>query len=144
MADPLSITTAIAPLLGTAGSIGKGLKKVIELRNDAPDILLGVNNEITELRAVIQMFDDLLQRQYITRDATPYRQLGVSLDKAKGTLLKLDQLFSYELTVVEGNDLDLRLDKSAWLRAEPKFRALKDQIRDDKTVLYRALAVLTQ
>ena len=143
MADPLSITSAIVTLLGAGGRIGKVLKKVVNLKH-APDILLAVNNEITDLRDVVQIFDDLLQRKYNTSDAAPYRQLSVSLDKVKRTLLKLEQLFSYELTVVEGDDLHLRLDKSAWLLAEPKFRAIKDQIRDDKTALYRGLALLTQ
>ena len=144
MADPVSITTGIVTLLGAGGQIGKFLKKVVNLKNDAPDILLAVNNEITDLREVVQMFDDFLQRQYNTADAAPYGRLSVSLDKVKRTLLKLEQLFSYELTVVEGGDLHLRLDKSAWLLAEPKFRAIKDQIRDDKTDLYRGLSVLTQ
>ena len=144
MTDPLTVTTAIVTLLGAGGRIGKVLKKVVNLKNDAPDILLAVNNEITDLREVVQMFDDLLQRQYNTSDAAPYSQLSVSLDKVKRTLLKLEQLFSYELTVVEGDDLHLRLDKSAWLQAEPKFCAIKDQIRNDKTALYRGLAVLTQ
>lgn len=144
MADPLSITTAIVTILGTGGHIGKVLKKVVNLKNDAPDILLAVNNEITDLRAVIQMFDDLLQRQYNTSDAAPYSQLSVSLEKVKRTLLELEQLFSYEFTVVDGDGLHLRLDKSGWLLAEPKFRAIKDQIRDDKTALYRGLALLTQ
>lgn len=144
MADPLTITTAIVTLLGAGGRIGKGLKKVVKLKHDAPDILLAVNNEITDLREVVQMFDDLLQRQYSTSDAAPYSQVGVSLDRLKRTLLKLEHLFSYELTTVNGDDLHLRLDKSAWLLAEPKFCAIKNEIRDDKTALYRGLAVLTQ
>lgn len=144
MTDPLTITTAIVTLLGAGGRIGKVLKKIVNLKNDAPDILLTVNNEITDLREVVQMFDDLLQRQYNTSDAAPYSLVGVSLDRLKRTLLKLEHLFSYELTVVDGNDLHLRLDKSAWLLAEPKFYAIKDQIRDDKTALYRGLALLTQ
>ena len=143
MADPLSIITAVVTLLGAGGQIGKSLKKVVSLKN-APGILLAVNNEITDLHAVVQIFDDLLQRQYNTGDAAPYCQLSASLEKVKQTLLRLEQLVSYDLTVVVGDDHHLRLDKSVWLLAEPKFRAIKDQIRDDKTALYRGLALLTQ
>ena len=143
MVDPLSITTGIVTLLGAGERIGKILRKVASLRN-APEILLAVNNEITDLRAVVLMFDDLLQRQYNRSDAAPYSQLSASLEKAKQTLLRLEQLVSYELTVVEDDDFHLRLDRSVWLLAEPKFRAMKDQIRDDKTALYRGLALLTQ
>ena len=143
MADPLSIITAVVTLLGAGGQIRKGLKKVVSLKN-APGILLAVNNEITDLRAVVQIFDDLLQRQYNTRDAAPYSQLSGSLEKLKQTLLGLEQLVSYDLTVIVGDDRHPRLDKSVWLLAEPKFRAIKDQIRDDKTALYRGLALLTQ
>ena len=143
MTDPLTIITAVVTLLGAGGQIGKRLKKVVSLKN-APGILLAVNNEITDLRAVVQIFDDLLQRQYNTGDAAPYSQLSVSLEKVKQTLLRLEQLVSYELTVIVGDDHHLRLDKSVWLLAEPKFRAIKDQIRDDKTALYRGLALLTQ
>ncbi len=143
MIDPLSITAGIFTLLGAGERIGKFLRKVASLRN-APEILLAVNNEITDLRAVVLMFDDLLQRQYNRSDAAPYSQLSVILEKVKQTLLRLEQLVSYELTETEGDDLHVRLDKSSWLLAEPKFRAIKDQIRDDKTALYRGLALLTQ
>ena len=143
MMDPLSITSAIVTLLGAGGQIQKVLKKVVSLKN-APGILLAVNNEITDLRAVVQIFDDLLQSQYNTKDAAPYSQLSGSLEKVKQTLLTLEQLVSYELTVIVGDDPHPRLDKSVWLRAEPEFRAIMDQIRDDKTALYRGLALLTQ
>ena len=125
VADPLSITTAIVTLLGAGVQIVKVLKKLVSLKN-APGILLAVNNEFTDLRAVVQILGDLLQRQDSTNDVALYSQLSTSLKKVKQTLLRLEQLFSYESTVIEGDDLHLRLDTSVWLLPEPKFRAIKD------------------
>lgn len=48
MADPLSVTTAVVTLLGTASAAGKALKKLASLRN-APAQVLQLNNEVCTL-----------------------------------------------------------------------------------------------
>ena len=51
---------------------------------------------------------------------------------------------SYELTVVEGHDARLRLEKSVWPRVEPRVRALKGRVLADKADLSLGLSLLTQ
>lgn len=51
---------------------------------------------------------------------------------------------SFELTVVEGHDARLMLEKSVWLRVEPRVRALKDRVLADKADLSLGLSPLTQ
>ena len=143
MGDPLSVTASILALLEAGGAIGKVLKKVIALKR-APDIFLALNNEITELHNIIHTFDELLQQQSGVCSRIASGRVCESLEKVKRTLLEFERLVSYEITVVEGHDTRLRLDKSVWLRVEPRVRALKDRIRADKADLSLGLSLLTQ
>ena len=64
------------------------------------------------------------------------------MDKSNRTLLDLESLIAYELTTTTGKDNELRLDRSAWFRLEPKVLKLKNDIRDDRVRLSVALNVL--
>ncbi|KAK3167756.1 hypothetical protein OEA41_010885 [Lepraria neglecta] len=143
MGDPLSVTGSILALLEGGGAIGKVLKKVITLKR-APDIFLALNNEIAELHNIIHTFDELLQEQSDVCSGIASGRICESLEKVKRTLLEFERLVSYELTVVEGHDARLRLDKSIWLRVEPRVGALKDRVRADKADLNLELSLLTQ
>ena len=52
-------------------------------------------------------------------------------------------MIAYELTTTPGKDNELRLDRSAWFRLEPKVLKLKNDIRDDRVHLSVALNVLS-
>ena len=139
--DPLSVTASIIALVGAAGDIGKGLKKVLRLRH-APDILLALNNEVVDLQCVIQDIDDVLRQHSEIINRPIYPSLYRGLTRAKETLLELDSLIAYQMTTVHGTDSHLRLDRSTWLRAEPHVQRLKDQIRSDRVDLSAALNLL--
>ena len=143
MADPLSITASILTLLSAAGAVGKFLEKVIALKH-APDVLLALNNDIVDLRHVTQNVDDLLQEPCGIIDSRPHSHLRDSLERTKRTLSSLEHLVSYKLTAFGSNNGRLRLDRSVWLRAEPKIEELRKQIRADKDDLCLALALFTR
>ena len=115
------------------------MQKIIALRN-APDILLSLNNEVVDLRVVVEDVNDVLLRSSeITQEGQP-QSICRALEKSKETLLKLESLISYELTSVKGNQL--KLDRSAWLRTEPKVQRLRDDIHADRVCLSSALSLL--
>jgi len=143
MADPFSITVGALTLLDTAGKIGKFLKKVVGLRN-APSILLALNNETEKLHLVVQRVSELLQRHSEALGQAPDDGLTQELEKVQWTLLEFEKLISYDLTVIQGDDSRLRLDKSAWLTAEADLQRLKDRIRADKSDLTLALNLFTR
>ncbi len=136
--DPLSMTASILAIVGAGSAIGKGLKKIISARR-LPDILLQLNNEVTDLQYVVQDVDDLLRQGPLPSHAS----LTSALKYIKRTLLALESLIAYELTIIDSRDGRSRLDWIAWLRVESKVARLKDDIRTDRIRLSSALSLLT-
>lgn len=60
--DPLSVTAGIIAILGAGGVVGKRIKILTALKS-APDELLILNNEISDLQYVLNDVQDLLRRQ---------------------------------------------------------------------------------
>jgi hypothetical protein len=139
--DPLAISASLLTLLGSGGQIGKGLGKLIVLRN-APDAFLALNKEVADLHRLLQEMDDV-GRQY---EQVPGSQLPsiilTALEKAKETLLDMERLITYGLSKITDIDGRVQLDRSAWLQASSDIRRLKQRIRDDRTNVSTALRVL--
>ena len=144
--DPLSLTAGILAIVGAGSTIGKGLKKIISARS-IPGILLQLHNEVTDLRYVIQDVDDLLRRQVqVSREDEElfprHASLISALEYAKRTLLTLESLIAYDLTVIDSRDGRIRIDWFSWIRAESKVKILKDDICTDRVRLSSALSLL--
>ena len=139
--DPFSLTVGILTLLSAGGTIGKTLNKIITLK--APDVLFALNNEVVDLQIVVQDVSNLLHQHSEIPQAAPIKSVCFALDKSKRTLLDLECLIAYELTTTTGKDNELRLDRSAWFRLEPKVLKLKNDIRDDRVRLSAALNILS-
>ena len=139
--DPFSLTVGILTLLSAGGTIGKTLNKIITLK--APDVLFALNNEVVDLQIVVQDVSNLLHQHSEITQAAPISSICFALDKSKRTLLNLESLIAYDLTTTTGKDNELRLDRSAWFRLEPKVLKLKNDIRDDRARLSAALNVLS-
>ena len=139
--DPFSLTVGILTLLSAGGTIGKTLNKIITLK--APDVLFALNNEVVDLQIVVQDVSNLLHQHSEISQAAPIKSVCFALDKSKRTLLELESLIAYELTTTTSKDNELRLDRFAWFRLEPKVLKLKNDIRDDRVRLSAALNVLS-
>ena len=139
--DPFSMTVGILTLLSAGGTIGKTLNKVIKLK--APDVLFALNNEVVDLQIVVQDVNNLLHQHSEISQAAPIKSICFALDKSERTLSDLESLIAYDLTTTTGKDNELRLDRSAWFRLEPKVLKLKNEIREDRVRLSAALNVLS-
>lgn len=144
--DPLSMTAGILAVIGAGNTIRKGLKKIISARR-LPDILLQLNNEVTDLQYVVQDVDDLLRQrsQSTGEDQCPlssHASLTSALEHAKATLLALESLILNELTTVDRLDGRTKMNRITWLRVESKVKSLKDDIRTDRVRLSSALSLL--
>ncbi|KAK0510246.1 hypothetical protein JMJ35_007640 [Cladonia borealis] len=142
--DPLSVTASIIALFQAGGTVSKGLKKIANLRN-APDILLALNNEVADLHALLGNIDDVLRHHREIIGLEPIVSLCRALDRAKRTLLELENVLAYKLTSIRCKDGESHqvLDRSSWLRLESRVQRLKDEIREDKVSLSSELSVLT-
>ena len=144
--DPLSITAGILAIVGAGSSVGKGLKKILTARR-LPDILLQLNNEVTDLQYIVQGVDDVLRLQARTigenQGLLPGpASLTFALEQAKQTLLALESSIAYDLTTVDSRDGTIKIDRISWLRVESKVKGLKDNIRTDRVRLSSALSLL--
>ena len=138
--DPLSISASVLTLLGAGGTLSKLLRKGIDLKN-APDVLRALNDEVSELQSTANDVNDLLWTATRESDDFPPKSLISSLNRVKSILLQLESYISYQLTTLAADGENIRLDKSAYLRAERRLHELKDEIHTSRIALASALSL---
>ena len=141
MGDPFSIAVGILAVLDASTTVGRFLKDVVKLRK-APDILLGLNNELVDLQLLVQRVHGFLQENSELVDQSPDEGLLRSLGKTRAFLHQFEKLLAYDFTVLRTKSGQLELDKSRWIRAISKVERLRDDIRSSKINLGLALTVL--
>ena len=126
--DPLSLIASIIALLGAGGTIAKGLGKIRRLKK-APDVLLQLNNEVTDLHLLICAVNELYHRRIELSWVSTAQEEVVrnSLERAKHAVLELEKLIEYVLTkeTKEGTEID----GLAWTRALDRIKEVKNNFR---------------
>ena len=128
--DPLSLTGSIIAILGMTGTVGKGLQKVRQLRK-APETLLQLNNEITDLYLLVRAVDDLYRQHDDSTSVSQQEVVCAVLERTKSAVLELEMVIAYRLTkeTGRGNEIDL----FAWARAS--HSKMKNTIRNIRSNL---------
>ena len=135
--EPLSSLASVVTLVELVGKSSKLLNKAIRLKH-APDVLLALNNEISDLHLVLDDVNDLL---LASTSFVPPESLDSALERVKTTLLQLEQFVAYELTTYD-SDGSARVDKSTLFRKEQRLHQLKDDVRANRIILGSALNIL--
>ena len=123
--DPLSITAGIISVLSASGTIAGGLSKIRGMKR-APNALLQLNNEVTDLQLLVQAIDEL----YRPHNATTAIQQEVvcsALERAKLTVLELEKFIGYTLT--KETDVGTKVDRVSWFRHHDRVREIRDTLR---------------
>ena len=144
--DPLSLTASILTVLGANYSVMQGLEQLASLRH-APNTILALNNEISDFKLVALEANAVLREHRDQTCETNTSQsiaasLGPVLDHAREKLLELECLLEYRLTSPGANG-KARLNKSAWLHQQSKFKQIRKDIRSIKSNLFAAMGTLT-
>ena len=132
--DPLSITaSAIAVLQGISGT-GKGISKLMTLRN-APLELQALYNEIEALRSLLVIVQSSIRQVQQSNAYEDLREpLCHLLTRTKEAVLDLETTIEYELR--HGVDMDRnglpKVSRTAWLRQSAKTEKLRTNIRDTR------------
>ncbi|KAL9046442.1 MAG: hypothetical protein Q9214_000722 [Letrouitia sp. 1 TL-2023] len=127
--DPVSTTASVFTLLEAANKVRKTL---IRLRH-APDKLLALNNEVTDLQLCIEGLKELDQQLKEMEIGSLGAQFCQHLTKIEDILLDLDKFVAYELTKIDrGHPV---VDRSVWLRSEKKIDRFKAQVKECKNDL---------
>ena len=140
--DPISITASIIAVLGAGGTVAKGLNRIRRL-NNAPEILLQLNNEVVDIHLVIRSVDELAQ-QWSQQPSTSERQrelVHAALSRTKDTVLELERLIAYILT--KETDTGAKVDRLAWIMNMERIREMKNKIRAARDNLNSIWAMLS-
>ena len=97
--DLLSAASGIITLLGVGGTIVKGLERLSSLR-EAPNIILALNNEVSDFRIAILELRSILQQDSASSTSQAYDDnLDLVLWRARDKLVELECLIEYRLLV---------------------------------------------
>lgn len=143
--DPLSITVATLALIGAANQVAVGLSKLASLKG-APAAILALNNEVSDLRLVLQETEPLLlkNRQAAApgQPTFPPKMVDatflLSMERAKDKLLDLESVIQNRLMTRLG-----AIDKLGWLREQDKVRKAQIDLRTVRLNITAALGVVT-
>ena len=125
--DPLSLTASIIAVIGAGGSLVRGLRKLLSLK-DAPIWLLQLSNEVSDTSRVVSCIAEhcRVQDRYLTSCEPEASLVCTRLIQARNIVFEVEKLAAYELTkVVSGAD---RVAPAAWLRSQSKIHDLKDRL----------------
>ena len=138
MADGLSLVASIIAVLGAADAVGKTLSKVRVLRN-APDELLALNNEISDLTVTLQNVENYLSTDLIEGSSTTSRKeisqsvlhhMSSLINRAKDELLQLDQMIHYRFLKSGSFNGDYKVFRVRWARARNTVESHRKSLRD--------------
>ncbi|MCJ1239219.1 hypothetical protein MMC14_007213 [Varicellaria rhodocarpa] len=138
--DPLSITVSVITLLGAGGTIAKGLDRIRSLRT-APDILLQLYNEISDLHLLLHAIDGLYRQNRDPDIASQQEIVCTVLKRAKDIVLELEKVIVCMLT--KETDSGTELDRVAWMLAFKKIKKMQNGMRNVRHNLNAVWIVVT-
>ena len=140
--DPLSLTASIIAVFGAGGTIAKGLGKIRRLKR-APDVLLQLNNDVTDLHLLIRAVDELYRQRNNLSSASTLQEEVVcrTLERAKHAVLELEKLIGYILT--KETNAGTEVNNLAWIRAVDRITETKGNIRAARDNLNTVWAALS-
>ena len=128
------MTASIIAVLGAGGTIVNTLEKA-KLIRQAPEIILALNNEISDLRLIVHYTQRLLRdnqaRDPIASETRTFAdEVTPVLIRGRDKLLELETLIEYNLTAPYTNsNKRLKVRKIAWVRNQQKVQTIKEDIR---------------
>jgi hypothetical protein len=130
--DPLSITASSIAILGMITGTGRGISKLVSLR-DAPIELQALYNEAEAFRSLLVMVQSSLHH---IQGSKVYKEYGESicnlLEEAKDSVLELESFIEYQLR--RGIDMDHnglpKVSRMMWMRSAGKIEDLRVRIRN--------------
>ena len=149
--DPLSLTASIIAVVGVGGQVARGLRKLASLKG-AADLILALNNEISDLYLVTLAIQDVYERQRISRVQSLNEQIEEeehtdasivhSLKQANETVIKLKTLYNRLNTPAPDGSGTIGFNKMAWLLEQERVRQMQADLRNVRLKLAATLGIL--
>ena len=130
MADPLSITASIIDVIGAAKGVSKTINKIRNFR-DAPNELLSLINEISDLRIVLgDIQGNLTQNASSIHLQEQSEHMSTLLNRAKEQLLQLNELVQYRLVRSDSTSQQVKISRQEWARATSMVKKYQKSLRN--------------
>ena len=144
MAAALSLAASIIAVVGAAETIGTTLSKVKLLRN-APDGLLALNNEVSDLTITLRTVESYLSSSETDGIAPPsdvLAQVSTLVDRAKDHLLQLDRMIHYQFLESGSFGGDYKVFRLRWIRAKDTIESHRRAILEIRqNILMQVLVI---
>ena len=130
MAEALSLAASIIAVLGAAEGVAKGIVKIQSIRN-APDEILALNNEISDLKVLLYDIQHFVQTTPESQISRNYIEpLMTSTERAKEKLLQLDALVQYKILKPQTLPNKPKISSREWLKATKVIDRSRQSLRD--------------
>ncbi|KAI4184709.1 MAG: hypothetical protein L6R41_004570, partial [Letrouitia leprolyta] len=145
--DPVSVAASVLTLLGAAATAGRALERLSTLKH-APDNLVALVNEVSDLRVVLHNVRDAVQERVKTSQECG--NLAYVVHRASVKMSELNRLIYGNLVKTGGTGCNslaeedtVKASRRAFLRHSGKIKALKDDLQELKMSLLVAMGTLT-
>ena len=142
--DPLSIVASIIAVVGVGGKAAKAVRRLAALR-DAPDLMLALNNEISDLCLAAQAVQDILQEQLTSHQPMkPSVKTSItnSLQLANDQVGQLEAFYQRLLRSSPVTGVPIEVNKSMWLRERKHIKKLQHKFHNVRVNLWISLGLL--
>ncbi|KAL8697163.1 MAG: hypothetical protein Q9201_007272 [Fulgogasparrea decipioides] len=138
--DPVSVAASILTVLGAAATAGRALDHLSSLKH-APDNLIALVNEVSDLRVVLHNVRDAVTERVKTSQECG--NISFIVQRATQKLSELNRLIYGNLLKTVEDDDTIKASRRAFLRHNGKIRSLKEDIHEIKISLLIAMGTLT-
>ena len=138
--DPLSITASVIAVIGAADSAGKGILRLIALRG-VPDIVLALNNEVSELKLMLHELEALLYGPSLSEASRIHLNSSIlpNVMWVKDQLEVLRHITTERLHKPAGT-----INRSAWLKVKKQVCEIQSSLRDSRQSINVALSIVNR
>ncbi|KAL8956008.1 MAG: hypothetical protein Q9183_006451, partial [Haloplaca sp. 2 TL-2023] len=140
--DPVSVAASVLTVIGAAATAARTLDHLSSLKH-APDTLVALVNEVSDLRVVLHNVRDAVQDR--AKSSQECGNLSFIVQRASSKLSELNRLIFGNLLKTDGlgDDDTIRASRTAFLRHSGKLKSLKEDIQEIKMSMLIAIGTLT-
>ena len=151
--DPLSLTASIIAIIGVGGQAAKAIKRLASAKG-APDSLLALNNEVSDLRLIVTAIEDIIRTQRSlggrlhpgsqAYETSVNASIVPSLDQANQKVHELDAMYQRltQSTFRSSTSVIPDVNRSTWLVEQRKLKLLQEDLRSSRVKLAAVLGLL--
>lgn len=139
--DPFSIAASVITVIGAVGGVSATIQRLLSLRG-AHDAVSALNNEVSDLRLVLEPIRTLLQNNSRSIQPEIALSIGNSSDQAGRLLRELETVINFSKMSRQGPQSKLDFNRAAWYRQSSRIKRIQSDLRSLRNRLNTALNVL--